>query len=99
MDHSVQGCFLPHNTCKFCGAGAHNKYQHDENCLINVPLEFMPHWRRGFDDARDKKGMRERINTTAGIIYLQGYGIGAKQNAAGRAATSPERGIGVDLTL
>lgn len=44
----VQGCFLPQNTCKYCGAGMHNNNQHDENCLINVPVRNMNSWRAGW---------------------------------------------------
>lgn len=48
MDHSVQGCFLPQNTCPSCGAGKHNNNKHDENCLINVPVRNMKSWRMGW---------------------------------------------------
>ena len=103
MDHSVQGWLLPQNTCK-CGAGAHDNYQHDENCLINVPVALMPLWRRGFE-AQYKAGHGGRVNVPesldpeADLAFAKGVALAAKKLAAKRMATSPERGIGVDLTL
>ena len=48
MPNSEYGWFLPSNTCPFCKAGAHNKYQHNKDCLINVPVSLMDAWRKGF---------------------------------------------------
>lgn len=77
MDHSVQGCFLPQNTCKYCSAGAHNHYKHDENCLINVPVEGMPLWRRGYKEQMEDN-VRKVAPGDSGLLYLMGVACAAR---------------------
>ncbi len=77
MDHSLQGCFLPQNTCKYCGAGAYNSYQHDENCLINVPIEGIELWRRGYKEQLAGK-VRKTVHDNSGSLYLMGVACAAK---------------------
>ncbi len=85
MEHSVQGCFLPSNTCKYCGAGAHNSYQHDENCLINVPVDKMPPWRLGW-----RQRLGGMITAAGGKSYQMGARLAEKKLRAefpGHSAT------------
>ncbi len=47
MSRSEYSSFGIGRTCGCCGAGVHNDYRHDENCLINVPVAFAQYWREG----------------------------------------------------
>ncbi|MEK7109374.1 MAG: hypothetical protein AAB919_02975 [Patescibacteria group bacterium] len=97
MANPTQGRCLPHVTCKFCGAGPQNSNKHDEDCLINVPsAEAIPIWRWGYDDAKSGKITSVLANSS---VYLMGRRLAKKNAPAEHAATSPERGVGLDLTL
>ena len=104
MDHSLQGCFLPQNTCKYCGAGSHNNYTHDANCLINVSVRNMKSWRMGW--------LMKQNGSTFGIPSARTPAVDAfrmgvrcaelmaeKKLSAEPTATSPKQGVGVYLTL
>ena len=98
MDHSVQGCFLPQNTCKYCGAGKHNDYQHDENCLSSVPVPFMPLWRRGFEAQLNvgyfgKVDVPESLDHEADLAFAKGVVMAAKKLSAERTTRSLEQAV------
>ncbi len=80
MQGSEYGWFHPKNTCPCCGAGTHNSYRHDENCLTNIPIELMPTWRDGWnariyrgDTAAERAAYAMGLNCKeAEIIRAQG---------------------------
>ncbi len=76
MDHSVQGCFLPHNTCKYCGAGTHNNNQHDENCLINLSKHEewrIKVWRKGYRNRMNDPIPRDAACSGMGEAEVEAY--------------------------
>ena len=100
MDHSVQGCFLPQNTCRYCGAGSHNSYLHDNNCLINV-LEHTPkliyNWKCGFEGRPFNPGLLD--TQTQKQAWDMVVRCAEKKLEAERTVSSPKQGTGIDLTL
>ena len=104
MDHSVQGCFLPQNTCPSCGAGPHNNNRHDENCLSGVPVPFMPLWRRGFEAQLNagyggKVGVPESFDYEADLAFAKGVAMAAKKLDAERTTRSLEQAVEIAQTL
>jgi len=77
VTHPAQGRFLPHRICKYCGAGKHNQYQHDKNCLRNVPTEGAALWHRGYDEQLAGK-VREVAPGDSGLLYLMGVACAAR---------------------
>lgn len=98
MDHSVQGCFLPHNTCPSCGAGPHNENKHDENCLSTVPIPFMSLWRRGFAAQLSvgyfgKVDVPESLDPEADLAFAKGVVMAAKKLSSERTTKSLEQAV------
>ena len=98
MTHPTQGRCLPHRTCSTCGADPKNKQGHDPNCLFNLPehnAETVAEWHCGRRDR--EQGLR--VRKPESIPYVMGWDFARLKASAEHTATSPERGIGVDLTL
>ena len=98
MVHPAQGRCLPHRTCKFCDASPENHNQHHEKCLANLPKhtdEDIVEWKLGRHDR--EQGLRVRKPDR--VPYVMGWDFARLTASSEHAATSPERGIGVDLTL
>jgi hypothetical protein len=57
--------------CKFCNASAENAYEHDENCLINLPGKFTVlsrFWKLGYE----RQGISGLWSTDQRKVYHMG---------------------------
>ena len=109
MVHPAQGRCLPKKPCKCCGTSR----EHDANCIVNLPgpfAELYPFWQQGRDNrVRLGAGGRSpvpppQLGKEELAAYVMGsnfaaFKILAETLKTEHAATSPERSIGVDLTL
>lgn len=77
----------PSNCCTACGAGLHNNYQHDKNCLINVPVVMVPLWRRGFQ-AQMKAGWGNKVPLEPLLSEQEGLAFSMGAAAAERQLSS-----------
>ena len=57
----------PGRECPCCGAGKHNGYVHDQDCLIHVPRARRYSWRRGWADKT-----AGRVTTKTNDTYQKG---------------------------
>ena len=98
MTHPVQGRCRLQRTCTTCGADPKNNKEHNKNCLFNLPVhnaETVAEWHCGQHDR--EQGVRVRKPDS--ISYVMGWDFARLTAPSEHIATSPERDIGVDLTL
>ena len=79
----------------------HNNYEHDENCLINVPIAGMSLWRKGFADQKTGKAT-EVSPGPSGILYTMGVRcaerVAAMKTSAERTTKSLEQAVEIART-
>lgn len=98
MQKSVQGRCRLQRTCTTCGADPKNKQEHAEKCLFNLPVhnaETVAEWHQGQRDR--EQGLR--VRKPESVPYVMGWDFARLKASSEHTATSPERGVGVDLTL
>jgi hypothetical protein len=68
----------PSNCCGSCGAGMHNNYRHDDNCLANLPVhtkKLIEWWHLGHDAKKSgsKPGLHMAVGSLEDTAYIMGY--------------------------
>ena len=69
--------------CPRCGAGAHNQYRHDEDCVASLApafgIELLPWWIAGWDDKlRFVQSPQGKARHDATLEQARAYAMGAR---------------------